>query len=322
VWHELDDRRHEDSEEVRVLYVALTRAKERLILVASSTRGTTPWLDALAPWGYDARNPPDDGDLLGDGAVCHRRWTPPKRQRPPEREVPEAATRAVVAYDDAVRAFLDAATPPLAAPSGLEEERRARFDVSGGGPPSAVHLSRDPAKAAGIVLHRMLEGWDGSDLAAFAGRLGRLCEETARETRTERGAIERDAREIVDTFLGSPLAARFGRIERLGAEVPVLLRRPDDGTVFRGSIDLLYRDGGEVVVADFKTDRERDPEELARVYARQLAVYADAVRHAFRLARRPRTELWMLRTGRIVVLDDRSPEPTEGGNSPEQLRLW
>ncbi len=74
-------------------------------------------------------------------------------------------------------------------------------------------------------------------------------------------------------------------------------------SIFRGNVDLLYRDDdGEVVVADYKTDREDDPRSLGRRYMDQLGVYAEAVRQAMGLATRPRTELWLLRSGSRVAL--------------------
>ena len=45
----LDDASHEDAEDVRLLYVALTRARDRLIVFGGGTRSTA-WTDALAAW--------------------------------------------------------------------------------------------------------------------------------------------------------------------------------------------------------------------------------------------------------------------------------
>lgn len=323
LWYDIDDGRHGDAEEVRVLYVALTRARERLILVAAPSRGgTTPWLESLAAWGYDPKNPPADGEKLAAGRVRHRRWRPPARQKPPEKEVPEAATRAVRDYDDAVTAIKAAASCPLAAPSGLGEDRLRRLAGPGGSVVPGVRQSRDAGKAVGIVLHRLLEGWNGRDAERLTETLATLCEQTSRETRTDLAILGREAGEILAAFLASDLAARFPRLERLGAEVPVLMRQEATNRAFRGSIDLLYKDAdGRVVVADYKTDRETDPSELHRQYAAQLGIYADAVRQALDLDQRPRRELWLLRSGRVLPLDDEAG-PTGSDKDPEQLALW
>jgi ATP-dependent helicase/nuclease subunit A len=314
VWHELENRRHEESEETRVLYVALTRARERLVLVAAPSRGRSPWLRALESWAYDPEDPPADGAVLAGGRVGHRRRKPPPRRTPPEREVPEAATRAATAYDAAVDALARSAKPPLVAPSGLREDRQALLSAGPGWTPRGARQSRDLGKAAGIVLHRLLEGWNGRDRDRLFVTLDGLCDEAARETSVKRSDLEREAREILEAFLASDLADRFGRLDRLGAEVPVLLRSPDGSRVFRGSIDLLYRDAnGEVVVADYKTDRAGDLEARRSRYREQLAIYADAARLALDLPERPRMELWMLRTGKIVPISASGVGPMHPG---------
>jgi ATP-dependent helicase/nuclease subunit A len=126
-------------------------------------------------------------------------------------------------------------------------------------------------------------------------------------------AVERGARDVLEGFLGSNLPDRLARVERLGAELPLLLRDDATGRIRRGRIDLLYRDrDGEVVVADFKTDRATDDETLRLRYAGQMGVYAEAVRLGLGLAERPRAELWLLRTGRIVTVDPPRADPEHG----------
>lgn len=226
------------------------------------------------------------------------------------------------AYDDAVTAIKAAASCPLAAPSGLGEDRLRRLAGPGGSVVPGVRQSRDAGKAVGIVLHRLLEGWNGRDAERLTETLATLCEQTSRETRTDLAILGREAGEILAAFLASDLAARFPRLERLGAEVPVLMRQEATNRAFRGSIDLLYKDAdGRVVVADYKTDRETDPSELHRHYAAQLGIYADAVRQALDLDQRPRRELWLLRSGRVLPLDDEAG-PTGSDKDPEQLALW
>ena len=108
----------------------------------------------------------------------------------------------------------------------------------------------------------------------------------------------------LDAFLASDLPDRLARLERLGAEVPILLRDDATGCVRRGRIDLIYAGAdGRVVVADFKTDRVTDDEALRGRYGAQLGVYAEAVRRGLDLDEQPLVELWLLRAGRIVPID-------------------
>ena len=57
-------------------------------------------------------------------------------------------------------------------------------------------------------------------------------------------------------------------------ETPVTWRASEQ-TMVEGNVDLAYVTGDEVVVVDFKTDRELDAE--LETYRRQLQVYASAV---------------------------------------------
>jgi RecB family exonuclease len=68
-----------------------------------------------------------------------------------------------------------------------------------------------------------------------------------------------------------------------------------EDVVLRGQIDLWYEQDGELVLVDFKTDREEDPES----YALQLRFYALALeRYVGRLP--DRAVLFYLRSGRAV----------------------
>ena len=72
-------------ESLCLLYVALTRARERLVVVGAASPGTPRWLEALKPWGYDKKDPPADGVLIGGDGVLHRRIRP---GRAPHQEQP------------------------------------------------------------------------------------------------------------------------------------------------------------------------------------------------------------------------------------------
>jgi ATP-dependent helicase/nuclease subunit A len=298
LWWDRENERHEAAEEVRVFYVALTRARNRLVLVAGRTRRGAPWMDALGPWGLDFGDPPADGERCCGGRVIHRIVEPSaaRRTQPRKRTTPtqEATNNQQVAMDR-----LDAARSPFVSPSGLQEETdRCAEDA-----PSfhAPERSREAGRAAGSVVHRWLEFRRVETHAEALVRLGDLCREVAGEAGMDERELEREARSIVESFLDSELCSHLDRIEVLAREVPILLRS-DNGQTFRGSIDLLYRDSsGRIVVADYKTDRETDGRRLLETYRKQMAIYADAVQKAYGLDHVPRTEIWALRTGSILA---------------------
>jgi ATP-dependent exoDNAse (exonuclease V) beta subunit len=209
--------------------------------------------------------------------------------------VPEAdVTKAVARHDAALERARAAARPLIEAPSALGAER----DVDARTP--SARGPRDLARATGSVVHRLLEIAATEPAESARRQLAALCREAATEGGLGLAALEREVREVIEGFLASPLAPRLREAKAIARELPIVLRR-DDGGVFRGSIDLLYESGaGDLVVADFKTDREDDETRLRERYREQLAVYADAVRAAHGLPARPKAELWLLRAGHVI----------------------
>jgi hypothetical protein len=85
------------------------------------------------------------------------------------------------------------------------------------------------------------------------------------------------AAEIVRRVLEHPLfadAARAAEQGRCYRETPVTLRL-DSGVVIEGNVDLAYDVDGQMVVIDFKTDREL--EGALDTYRRQVQIYAHAI---------------------------------------------
>jgi ATP-dependent helicase/nuclease subunit A len=319
--HHLSYLQHEESEETRVLYVALTRARNRLILISSpGTTNSTRWYDALAGWGYDVGAVPEGVTELASGAVRHRLIPPPEITSAVQAGPPAREHAAVAAYDEAVERLHGEARPPFRAPSSVGHEPTEA-------PAAARGAGREIGLATGRIVHSALEHWDGVDEPALRDSVKRLAEA---EQGLDRTALDEEVRELLDGFLQGELGRSFATLDIVARELPLLLR-DDDGTGWRGSIDLLYRDDGDLVVADYKTDREEDESMLQARYGGQLAVYARAVREALGLETAPRTELWLLRHGkRIVVAPDPSPkggEPIKRAagtkrNKPEQRSLF
>ena len=82
---------------------------------------------------------------------------------------------------------------------------------------------------------------------------------------------------VVRRVVGHPLFAAAARAAGAGhcyRETPVTLRL-ESGTLVEGVVDLAYHDDGEVVVIDFKTDREL--EGAMETYRRQVQIYAHAI---------------------------------------------
>jgi len=250
----LDDARHEEAEDVRLLYVALTRARDRLVVFGGGNRKTA-WTEALSSW---------------TAGVTHRTIAETATERTSGAAPPVGAPDAVARFEAAAAAVLTLAAPPFRSPSDLSD---------GGEPAFAIEGTLDPAlaRAVGRIVHARLAGLKTPDT----------------------GEARDEAERVLATFEASPLAARLATLEILGREVPLLLG--EDQVLWRGAIDLLYRDSrGVIVVADYKTDTSDDG--AIALHGEQLGVYVRAVRRAMP-GERVRAELWMLRSGRVIELE-------------------
>ncbi len=300
VWLDRENERHDVAEEARVFYVATTRAREKLVLLASHSRKRSRWLAALEPWGFAVDDRPADGARLAGNTVLHRSLEPRGEVTPAAPADPRQVDAAVATYRRVLEQMQAAVGPRLQAPSGLRDD-----DPPAPGEPGRPGraASRETAKAAGIVMHRLLERPpDTAERGDWDARLDELVEAVAAAEEVPVDRLRKECHELLTGFASSELWGRFAAVEVLGREAP-LLWRDDDGKHWRGTIDLLYRDAeGQVVVADYKTDRGSDDAALVARYRDQLTRYAEGVRHAWRLPKRPRMELWSLRDGRIHEL--------------------
>jgi CRISPR/Cas system-associated exonuclease Cas4 (RecB family) len=105
-----------------------------------------------------------------------------------------------------------------------------------------------------------------------------------------------EAKELSSRFQSSDLGRRAEAATRIEREFDFLFETDD--VIVRGQIDLWFEEGGELVIVDYKTDRD---ESTSDGYALQLRLYALALeRYA---GRRPdRAVLYYLRSNRIVEI--------------------
>jgi CRISPR/Cas system-associated exonuclease Cas4 (RecB family) len=82
-------------------------------------------------------------------------------------------------------------------------------------------------------------------------------------------AASPEVQRLADNFRNSEWGRRAARAQRAEHEFDFLVACED--MVLRGQIDLWFEEGGELVVVDYKTDRD---ESSAATYALQLQIYA------------------------------------------------
>lgn len=277
----------EEQESYRLLYVALSRARDEVIVTGSVKAGRPQgWAAALATAGLGPGRAVEGVDI-----VTHR-----ARELAPSAtaEAPRSA-RQLPAAPWLGRRFLHHRHPPVFSPSrlkaGASPEPRPPSD------PGVEDGAPGRAAAIGTLVHYAIgQDWRPGDAGTHANLVAQevmfaFSPEEREEIMGEVLDLLRRYRSMLGAALPGLAARRHDR-----SELPVAV--PYGGTVWQGVIDRLYQAGGRWVVEDYKTDAEVRPER----YAFQLALYAHAVERA--LGERPLARLAFLRPREVVELDD------------------
>lgn len=223
----------EEAEENRLLYVAMTRAEERLFLTSTKVKSSRGWQKLVESVA---------AELTANTLIA----APPHTERPGI-DVQIVAPPLLTGQHDSTIAVTSIS---------LFEDCPRKYFLS-----KYIGLEIPPSDAmsVGSEVHKIL-----------AGGTSELHE-------------------------ANQLAARFPMPEGAKHEFDFMFAIED--VALRGQIDLWYERDGELVLVDFKTDREEAPED----YALQLRFYALALEHY--LGRLPdRALLFYLRSGRAVEI--------------------
>ena len=151
-------------------------------------------------------------------------------------------------------------------------------------------------KAAGILLHRTLELWDGrSDVEP-------LLQQLAAEAAADQDAVQRVRRRLA-TIARSETLQRIARAETIGREFPI--RFLEEGVVVERRIDRLLRERDHDTVIDYKSGAP-EPSRVEKD-RKQVRKYAEAVTQ---ITGRPcEALLWYidLESDRVVESSSRRP---------------
>lgn len=264
-WQEYqeEEARYQAAEETRLIYVAATRARDLLIISRS----------------------------LKDAAMTKNPWSclieKAAGQVVPAPRAPSpisAGPKEDVSLEDLLKARREfsAWIPGLAAPSyETYSPSTSLKDFEGG----EIRRVSGGGVAWGSVIHRVLEETirGEEDLESFINL-----------ALTEYGLpLERKSEVLsfLETMKKSPLWQRIEKAEVKLAEVPFtykvdphhklagLLEKKEVSQLISGVIDLVFKEGDEWVIVDYKTDRVEDEESLLALtekYAEQVMTYVYA----------------------------------------------
>jgi ATP-dependent helicase/nuclease subunit A len=252
------------EEHRRLLYVALTRARDRLIVCGfEGKKGVREgsWYDLARaaaeriglPIERDGETIHVIGEAGDDIAVQQSSSIKPARETPPWLTTPPPA---------------ETPLPRLVRPSDAGD-----FEEPAASPPGAKRFRR------GLLVHAMLARLP--DLAPDIRR------DTAMKFLTARGLASEESQALTDetlAVLDDPVfAPAFAPGSR--AEVGIVADLPELGTCARvnGRLDRLAATDQDVLIVDFKTNRPPPASEgdLSRIYLTQMALYRAAATKIF-----------------------------------------
>jgi len=287
-WEELveEDNKRENAELVRLLYVAMTRARDHLV-IGVHTKGKTDKdsEQAKASFGRTRLEPLADfltSRLISDHGLA--RFLDIKALDVVSGISPSAADSrredwgAILQreYRELHRLVSEtpfsrkALAPALAGEGAAVEDRDPE-------------TARGRAIRLGVAFHEAMEGADFRDPAAIPRRAA----DTGVRHKLDVPAIQA-LEEMMRKCLGSALIERARTVERSGGrvyrELPFVrpLRDSTGAAIEEGKIDLLFEEEGEWVLVDYKTDQVSDNMGEAEAffrerYAGQMKQYAAAV---------------------------------------------
>jgi ATP-dependent helicase/nuclease subunit A len=274
-----------DQEYRRLLYVALTRAEDRLYVCGWATRPNIPpesWYglirDGMAGLAQSAKiHLPDAEHRFAEPGLVHES----RQSAEPKREAPAAPMAASGVLPD----WAERPAPPEPAPPRpLVASRPSQPD-----PPVRSPLAEDLDRRRfqrGTLIHRLMQSLPELPPEAAEAAARRYLAGTSHGLDPE----EQDqiARETLAVLRHPDFAPLFGPGSR--AEVPVV--GLIDGKALSGRIDRLVVTGDEVLVIDYKTNRPPplDAADVAPAYREQLAAYRAALERIYP-GRRVRTVL-------------------------------
>lgn len=265
-----EEQRHQKAEEIRLLYVAATRARNLLIISSYGNQGKNPWRELLNEPLEEVLLKLPDGvkDDPGPGEI---KQVNPAEFRQKRKEYQNWVQKlAVPSYT-------------CLAPTDLKDET-AFFRLK---------RSKGGGKAWGTAVHLVLE-----QLVAHRAGPDLLIRRILKEHRL---APEREEEmlALVARFQESELWPRIKQAAEVQTEVPFMLKvrrgealyryveqavsrerysQLNDKAVFiSGVIDLVLKEGPDWVIIDYKTDRvetEAGLAQLRELYSPQIEIYS------------------------------------------------
>jgi ATP-dependent helicase/nuclease subunit A len=280
------------EEQKRVFYVAMTRAREHLIISCAprGRRSNGSFLSMLDETLQEKIASAAESGKVGVGSgsvevrVVSETLAAPGRAKsnrgkaarnPNWQPFVNAWARRRNVYESAIQ------KPVFVTPTLLKEQERELAETAR--QRTNLSSSRAPSMVIGELAHRFLESWEFAEsVENLSNRIGSLLDQWLPPgLQQEHAAIHAELAEILKRFFSSKIYKELATSQILGREVPLLM--PWEGQIMEGVIDLVYEYNGLLYLADYKTDRIAKSEvtQGAARYRQQAQVYSQAVQQSF-----------------------------------------
>lgn len=324
----IDSRKNREdlAEEIRILYVSLTRPMDRLVLLGSVTDrdkfirtaemkgelGVTKgncYLDFLLPAviGYDGVLR-EDHDRSSAGTI-------ERSQKEHKSRLQEEMDRGFVVQEDIALEIAKRFEWEYLFPEALQT--KSKYSVSELVRKEPILLPTTNSKQTGVdaakrgtLYHRVMEHLpfhQGSmDINQILGFLDGLVE---KEILTAQEAGEIDPTKV-EQFFASDIGKRVCRADRIHREVPfnLLKNRNGEEIIIQGIIDCYFEEGDHYILLDYKsnyvTDDSARLDLLAEHYRPQLELYREAL-EAIRGIKVDETFLYLFSIGKELRIENR-----------------
>ena len=252
------------AEDVRLMYVATTRARDHLVLSLFRTKTDQRSRAALINQFME-----DSPELWRVAEVNEGAFSAPVLPKPESDPEDTADARRQWIEERAVL-IQDRSHPTSVAATSLAQVAKEETDA-----PEEPWRRGRAGTNVGRAVHAVLQSIDLST--------GQGLEDISRAQAAGEGlfGMAAEVEKLAKVALESETIRRAVASGRWWREVPVAA--PIDGTIVEGFIDLLFEEDGELVVVDYKTDSLRTDEEIAARtshYRIQIGAYAMALQAA------------------------------------------
>jgi ATP-dependent helicase/nuclease subunit A len=300
-------KQNEEGERVRLMYVAHTRAREKLIVLGGfmekGFRGTATEmiLSCKGRIRENEQNKPEP--VLGSGVKFIYGETGEVRIADEVCPVQAEKIPQDVLSDEKYAGFWKEAKNifekgmefvPVRSPTSMgKDDFHKRDDQDEAAESFEKRGIETSATLTGTICHEVMGKIDFTDPL---DKLDEYIEKFALQ-KMAHDEIIKDVREILENFFKTRIFSEIQKSEIIGREIPFIMKEEGNSAIM-GFIDLVYRKEGRIIIADYKTGRFHRNDLPA--YEAQKIYYSKAIHQSLSLPYMPEFHFIFMRDGEVI----------------------